>query len=295
MLYRARVGCTRWCAMTMTDEHIVQQIFDAKWVCNGFPKSGTHLLTQMVHVVAPYQEGTEGGLFNKPWAGTFNGNSWTTERLPLEHTCYKLGRVENGRMVKAHLGHSPELAEWMRLAGLVHVFIYRDLRDVAVSQAHHIINSKEERFAHPDPGAYPLDDFDAVLRLVIAGHQRFPGVATRWAHYAPWRDEGWVLAVRFEDLRYEPEEWAERIFTHAMLRNAETWDKTVTFDADGLAMVTRMMAKSSEQRERSATFRKGTAGQWREAFTEEHRRLWIANDPDRWLVRLGYEEDGWYG
>jgi hypothetical protein len=279
----------------MDTEHIVQQIFDAKWICNGFPKSGTHLLVQMVHPVAPFQTGTEAGLFDKPWAGTFNGNSWTEDWTPLEHTCYKLGRVGNGRMVKAHLGHTPELAEWMRLAGLVHIFIYRDLRDVAVSQAHHIIHAGEERFAHPDPSAYPLEDFDAVLALVIAGHKQFPGVVRRWSYYAPWLDVGWTLSVRFEDLRYEPEEWAERIFTYGMLRNAEVWDKTVTFDPDGLDAVVRVMSKAGQQRERSATFRKGEAGGWREAFTEEHKRLWIANDPDRWLVKLGYEEDGWYG
>lgn len=276
------------------NESIVQQIFDAKWVCNGFPKSGTHLLVQMVHPMAAFQEGTEGGLFEKPWAGTFIDNSWTTNWSPLEHTCYKLGRVSNGRMVKAHLGHSEPLAEWMRLAGLVHIFIYRDLRDVAVSQAHHIINSEEERFAHPAAMVYPLDDFDEVLALVISGHRRFPGVIERWKCYAPWLEVEWTLSVRFEDLRTEPKEWAGNIFRHGMRRNAEVWDRTVTFDPDGLGAVTNVMAKASQQHERSATFRKGNIGDWRDSFTERHIDLWKEYDPERWLVKLGYERAEWY-
>ena len=271
-----------------------EEIFDARWVCNGFPKSGTHLLVQMVHPIAPYQTGTEAGLFDKPWAGTFGGNSWTLNRLPLERTCYKLGRVNNGKMVKAHLGYSPELAEWMRLSGLVHVFIYRDLRDVAVSQAWHIINAEGERLAHPKPDAYPRDDFDETLALVIKGNGPFPGVVKRWQAYAGWLDVGWTLAVRFEDLRNDPEEAAENIFTYGMLRNAQIWDKTVDFKPDGLMKVVKTMAKASQQREQSATFRKGNIGDWRESFTDEHVRLWKERDQERWLVKLGYERNEWY-
>ena len=63
--------------MSEEAQGIAQQIFEAKWVCNGFPKSGTHLLVQLIHPIAPYQTGTDAGLFEKPWAGTFLDNSWT--------------------------------------------------------------------------------------------------------------------------------------------------------------------------------------------------------------------------
>jgi len=299
----------------VTEGGIVQQIFEAKWICNGFPKSGTHLLVQMVQPVAPYNPGTESGLFDKPWTGTFQGNSWTEEWAPLERTFFKAGRIRDGHMLKAHLGYNEDLERFLYLLGAVHIFIYRDLRDVAVSQAHHIIDSDavhifiyrdlrdvavsqahhiidsdEKRFAHPDPDVYPRDDFDEVLAQVIAGIERFPGVVERWRYYAPWLDVDWVLSVRFRDLRDEPKVWAERIFTHAVHRNADNWGREIEFDPDGLRAVVNVMAKASRLREKSPTFREGKVGGWQEAFTERHRELFKASDTEGWLVKLGFEK-----
>lgn len=301
----------------MTENGIAQQIFEAKWVCNGFPKSGTHLLVQLIQPLAPYQPATDAGLFEKPWSGTFLDNSWTNRWAPIEHTAFKLARVANGHMLKAHLGFTPELERFMYLLGCIHVFIYRDLRDVAVSQAYHIINSEKPGYelsedeelefttqvslwkpptlVHPEPEAYgPLEDFDGVLEKVIAGVDRFPGVVDRWEMYAGWLNVPWVLCVRYEQVLAERQEWARRIFQHAMRQHAVRWGKQVSFDPHGLDVVTSVMAKASTQTERSPTFRKGVAGGWQEAFTQRHMALWKQHDPDHWLVRLGYEEEGWY-
>lgn len=273
---------------------IAQEVFDAKWVCDSFPKSGTHLLHSMVSVIAQPQRGTEAGYFDQPWAGTFRGNSWTNKRIDLEWTCYKLGRIGNGRSVKAHLGYDEELANFMRLLRVVHIFIYRDLRDVAVSQTYHIINASDERLAHPNPEAYPLDDFDEVLKRVIVGHRLFPGVIDRWVEYAPWLDVDWTMKVRFEDLRDQPEVWAENIFKFAMEDHASCWHREVEYDPLGLRSLVHVMAQMSQRREESPTFRRGVSGEWKEAFTEDHVQLWKEHDPDRWLVKLGYEQEEWY-
>jgi hypothetical protein len=275
-------------------ETIAQDVFGVPWIINAFPKSGTHLATLMINPIARYQEGTEAGLFKLPWAGTFDDNSWSEKRIPLEITCFKLNRVNNARMVKTHLGHSQELDRWMWLAGLIHVFIYRDLRDVAVSQAWHIINSSDERLAHPEPEAYPRDNFDEVLALVIKGHKHFSGVIKRWQHYAPWIDVDWTLSVRYENLRNEPLEWAEKIFKYAMFRSAKLFKKKITFEPEGLKAVTHVMAQMSKRTDASPTFRKGQIGEWKKVFTDRHIALWKENDPDKWLVKLGYEQEQWY-
>lgn len=275
-------------------EGLVQQIFEARWICNGFPKSGTHLLVQMVHPLAPYQGGTDAGIFVRPWAGTFLDNSWTNRWSPIEQTCFKCGRVENGHMVKAHLGYLPELERFLYLLGVIHLFIYRDLRDVAVSQAWHIINAASDKLAHPRPEAYPQDDFDETLALVIAGTGEFPGVISRWSYYKGWLTVPWVMSLRYENLLDEPQEWAGRIFRYAMRQHADRWGKKVSFDPDGLEMVTRVMAKASQNREKSPTFREGKTGGWRDAFTERHCALWREYDPRHYLVTLGYEREEWY-
>jgi len=270
------------------NEGIAQQIFEAKWIANGFPKSGTHLLVMMIHPIAAYQRGTDAGVFDKPWVGTFADNSWTNRWTPIEHTCFKAGRIENGKMVKAHLGYTSELERFLYLLGVIHVFIYRDLRDVAISQAHHILNSEEERFAHPRPDYYPRDDFDEVLAQVIAGTPRFPGIVERWRYYAGWLVVPWVLSVRYEDLLVEPKRWATRIFTHAMEQHAGRWNKKVDFDEHGLDVVTDVMADFSQKTDKSPTFRRG-GSHWREVFTERHIDLFKEHDEEGWLVKLGYE------
>lgn len=280
----------------MTDEAIVQQVFQAKWIVNGFPKSGTHLLVQLLAPIAPYQPGTDEGLFKRPWSGTFLDNSWTNRWAPIEQTCFKLGRIEHGHMLKAHLGYMPELDRWLYLLGAIHIFIYRDLRDVAVSQAYHIINSSQATLVHPEPERYTaLGDFDEVLAAVISGIGPFPGVISRWQHYAGWLTAHWVMSVKFESVRTEPKEWAKRVFRYAMQRSATIWGRKVSFDLHGVDVLTTVMAKATEDRQKSPTFRKGNVGDWCEEFKGRHIDLWRKYDTEHWLTRLDYEEEAWYG
>lgn len=280
----------------MTNEAIAEQVFDVKWVVNGFPKSGTHLMVQLIQPLAPYQEPTDAGFFQKPWSGTFIDNSWSLRWAPIEQTCFKLARINNGRMLKAHLGYIPELERWMYLSGMIHVFIYRDLRDVAVSQAYHIINSEPDHLVHPGADEYrALGGFDEILAAVITGLGRFPGLVNRWQYFENWLHVPWVFSAKFEQVLAEPKWWAERIFKHAMKRSAHTFERKVTFDPHGLDVLTTVMANASKQREKSPTFRKGNVGDWQEEFKGHHIDLWKTHDTEKWLERLRYEGSEWYG
>lgn len=274
--------------MTESDGHVVKQIFGSKWIANGFPKSGTHLLSHMLYPIAPFQEGTEGGYFEQPWAATFRGYSWTLDWVPVEQICFRMGRIGNGKSVKAHLGHDPKLAEFIRLLGALHVFIYRDLRDVAVSQAFHILNASDERLAHPAPEKYDREDFDALLLQVIEGHAGFPGLVERWEAWAPWLDEDWTIPVTFENLREDPKRYAKNIFVAGMQRAGQNFGVDVDFDPHGVDVVTDTMVQFTRQ-DASPTFRKGKVGGWREHFKECHVEALKATGGYDWLYRLGYE------
>jgi hypothetical protein len=276
-------------------EKLVQQIFDSKWIINGFPKSGTHLLVQLIAPIAPYQPATEVGLFARPWSGTFLDNSWTNRWAPIEQTCIKLGRVQPGYMLKGHLGYMPELDRFLQLMGAIHIFIYRDLRDVAVSQAYHIVHSSKETLSHPDPERYTdLGNFADILAAVISGIGPFPGVIARWEHYTGWFRAQCVMTVKFEDVIADPKLWAERIFRYAMKRSAGIFGRDVLFDSHGLDVLTSVMATATKQTDRSPTFRKGNVGDWRQEFGEQHIDLWRKYDVEHWLERLGYEGAEWY-
>lgn len=278
------------------DSHLAQQIFGAKWIANGFPKSGTHLLAMMLRPLAPYEGPTEAGHFDKPWAGTFRDNSWTLRRKPIEDTAFRIARISNGHMVKAHLGHTEELARFIYLAGAIHVFVYRDLRDVAVSQAHHIIGSDSERLAHPAPDIYTRDDFDTLLLEVIRGHKQFPGLVDRWEQFAPWIEDDWTYAVKYEELMADRKGHAQKMFSYAMERMGRRFGVKISLDPLGTEAVVSTMVAFSERKDLSPTFRRGEPGNWRESFRPEHVAAFNETGGGEWLVKLGYEDDseGWY-
>lgn len=278
--------------MSEDKDHLSQQIFEAKWIANGFPKSGTHLLARMLLPVAPLQRGTEAGYFEQPWAGTFRDNSFSLARQPYRQTTFRLGRVGNGRMIKAHLGHTPDLARFLDDLGAIHVMIYRDLRDVAVSQAYHILNAEDdERLTHPNPDAYNREDFDQLLLQVIKGHERYPALVDRWEEFAPWLDDPWTYCVKFEDLVTEPKEWAGLIWAQAMHKMAQRFGVNIHFDPVGAEAVVTTMAASAQRRDLSPTFRRGESGGWQEEFKAEHVAAFVETGGAEWLTKLKYEQD----
>lgn len=275
----------------MSESVIERYPFQAKWYLNGFPKSGLHLVAQMLHPVAQPQPAEDIDLWKKPWAGTFKRNSWSEEWTAPEQALYRIGRLQDGHFLKSHTGYTDEVERFLYFLGVAHVFIYRDPRDVAVSQAYHILNENDERFCHPGKELYrAMDGFSDVLMAVIRGVDRYPGVMQRWRHYAPWLDVDWVHRVRFEDLRADPHGCAEAILRYGFDRVAPLYGQKLIVDEDAVSIVVQMMVANSERTGRSPTFRKGTVGQWREEFTEAHRAAFKETDAEGWVVKLGYEE-----
>ena len=264
--------------------------FAAKWYLNGFPKSGLHLATLMMRPVA--KPLADEGLFNRPWAGTFQDNSWTARWVPPEKVLYKISRLTDGHFLKGHCAYVPAVERFLWYAGISHVFIYRDLRDVAVSQSYHVISEEDDRMSHPDKALYrAMDSHEDVLKAVVGGYRQYPGVLDRWATYVEWMNVGWTLRVRFEDLRERPYEAAARILRYGLGRVAPIFECQLKVVQEVFDLCVEAMVQAGADTAKSPTFRKGTVGQWREEFTPEIKALFKDCDRENWLVKLGYERD----
>jgi len=263
---------------------------EAKWILNGFPKSGLHLVTNMLRpVVKPMPPGQ---FRAKHWSGTFREHSWSNEWANMDLMYFQMSQVQMGHYLKGHIGHTLEIEDFLWKLGVAKVFIFRDLRDVVVSQAHHILNENDDRFVHPGKDEYrALPDFDAVLEACIVGLGEWPGVLARWELYAPWRDVKWVLPVRYERAREIPHIVAGELLKYSVARVGGLIGISISDVGEGYAPVCKMMADASQQTEFSPTFRKGEIGGWREAFTERHKQLFKQVDENDWLIQLGYERD----
>jgi hypothetical protein len=194
-----------------------------------------------------------------------------------------------------HAGYDKRLARLLKYANIGHIFIYRDLRDIAVSQAHHIHDESkgQAHWQHAHKDLYRmLGSFDATLLAVIEGLGPYPGVVERWGEYAPWLKNKQVLALRYEDLLDQMIEMAVKILVYLM-KNAtdllEGHKFGIDMDPEDAARLAKRMAASTIVP--SPTFRRGVAGGWRDEFTSEHVEAFKRSDPDGVLMELGFETD----
>ena len=162
-------------------------------------------------------------------------------------------------------------------------FIYRDPRDMLVSQVFFATDMHEEHGMHEYYKSLP--DFGERLKVAITGIDRgglhMVSVKQRYEGVFQWLEQKNVMCLRFEDLIND------RVATlKAMLNEVErTGYRIPTPRETALPILIDAI-----QPRKSHTFRSGKTGGWREHFTEEHKRLFkdVAGDL---LVRLGYEKN----
>ncbi len=247
---------------------------------NSVPKSGTHLLTQIV----------EGLASNDDW-GTFLNflHLLTLHEAPIEDVHSQMKKLVPGETARGHLFWHKSLADLIEEKQIVSYFIYRDPRDVALAEARYLKTNHRLHRMHRVFRSLSPDD---ALMLAIKGWTEspdkklyYPDIGTRYRRYTGWLTHEHTLAVRFEDLRgKDAESWTRRIVTHYV--NASGHDER---SAD--EMLSRAM--ESIDPTRSPTYRQGRVGGWRGEYTAGHRDAFhrLAGPL---LIEMGYEsDDGW--
>lgn len=264
----------------------------AKFYLNGFPKAGLHLLTGLMR---PLAKPMYGDLFHAPWVSSHQGNSWKSDLHPHSQVCFGIGRTAEGHYTNGHLGYDIIYDLFMDRLGIIHIFIYRDPRDVAVSQAHVLWHGGEEHdksnsdIEHPARHEFrAMADFDEVLSAVINGHEDYPGVMARWDLYAPWLPRSWMLSVKFEDIIDDRAVVAEQILDHMTARLNSILVADMKLETGTKIELVKAMMVSSHDTDASPTFRRGAVGDWREYFTETHVKQFQKSDGANELIQLGY-------
>lgn len=243
----------------------------------SFPKSGTHLLDQILlgfSNVAPYSKRLHS------FYAEYEGESGR-KRTP-EQALDWLDSLQPRDIASAHLFARPEAIARVCSPRFVPYFIFRDPRDVVVS---HVFYVTEMEARHVHHGYYQaLPDFNARLHASILGRPdadvEFPDIAARFAPYLGWLDQPDVQSLHFEDLIHDRASALSRIMDHFLARASLPLPRELVLDAIESAIDPR----------RSPTFRSGKTGEWKKYFTEEHKTAFkdIAGDL---LIRLGYEKN----
>jgi hypothetical protein len=245
---------------------------------NSFPKSGTHLLIQVMKAFSKIGLAVDSGL---PAVLTYDGP--TGQPRSPSTILRDLQRLRPGDVSYGHLHALPQVVSLLTRHGMATFFIYRDPRDVVVSHVHYV-TEMEPNHVHHDFYRYTLKTFDERLRVSILGRPGlatpFPDIRGRFDPYLGWLEHPKVLSLQFEDFVTNQDATLLKILDYAKSRG---------FSLDVDEHHALQILKASIDPALSPTFRSGKVGKWREAFTEEHITLFKEVSGDL-LVRLGYEQ-----
>ena len=246
---------------------------------NAMPKSGSHLLTQVLEGL------TEIAPVVNPGFPPVNRDE-ANRPLPPEQMLAELRAMRPGDLRYGYVHAEEPYCSLLTASGWATIFIYRDPRDMLVS---HVFYATDLYEGHGMHRYYKkLDSMEARLNAAIEGVRdpEFPlsSVRERYDSYLGWFDYPEVLPLRFEDLILNRAAALNRLLDFLDgrgLRIAASRDQAIAALEAGIAP------------RKSGTFRKGQPGEWREHFTEANKARFkeVAGDL---LVRLGYEEgDDW--
>jgi hypothetical protein len=243
----------------------------------SFPKSGTHLLDQILlgfANVAPYARHLHS------FYAEYEGESGV-KREP-EQALQWLDSLRPRDVASAHLFARPDAVVRVTSPHFIPYFIFRDPRDVVVS---HVFYVTEMELRHVHHAYYQsLPDFDARLKISILGRQdtdiEFPNIAERFLPYLGWLDQPEVLTIHFEGLIQDRVQTLNRIIDHFLARVPLPTSRQLILDS----------LESSINPAKSPTFRLGKTGEWKKHFTDEYKKIFKDCTGDL-LIRLGYETD----
>ena len=246
---------------------------------NSFPKSGTHLLTQVLAGFANF------GPFNVTGLKAitmFDGPTGTPH--PAKEIQTALARLRPGDIGYGHLHATPEITAALCRDGVAPYFILRDPRDVVVSHVFYV-TQLEPNHVHHRYYVEELNTFEERLKVSILGRpdfeNPFPDIYGRFEPYMGWLDQPEMLLLRFEEFILNRHAALETVLNHAIRRGfAYTGEIETAVNA-----LSHTIAP-----ENSPTFRSGKVGGWKQHFSPEIKDLFKQVSGDL-LIRLGYEQD----
>ncbi|WP_166507154.1 sulfotransferase domain-containing protein [Frigidibacter mobilis] len=234
-------------------------------IVNSLPKSGTHLLMQIA------QE-----LPDRRYFGSFIAQtpSMTLRMRSQGEIDRKIAAIVPGEVLGTHLYYTPETEAALRKINAIHLFIWRDPRDVLLSEAHYLAKMNRWHAMHKAFAALP--DAETQVRFAITGNGgNYPGAEERIGSYMGWLTSDSCLSLRYEEL-VDPQTQLGQC-----QRILDVYKATAR--APGSLPSAEMLVDAINPA-RSHTFNRGGIGRWRKemspanlALCEERLGPWLAS------------------
>lgn len=249
-------------------------------LCNAMPKSGTHLLFQILYAIPGFA----------PWDHIVASESLTGFTNSARHVQWKLGCAPPASIVRSHIYYSQEMLSVLSHRPWRRFLMLRDPRDVVVSFARwaareqrlplhtyftEVLTEEPERILATIEGIAPGVPADQLVGL--------PSLANQWKRFAGWLQDPGTFVVQFEDLVGRTG-GGEDVKRFDVVRGIFDWLNISSETID----IEKQFSSDLLTSKASATFHKGRIGSWRECFTDQHKERFKAITGTL-LTDLGYE------
>ncbi|MGB7873629.1 MAG: sulfotransferase domain-containing protein, partial [Anaerolineales bacterium] len=225
---------------------------------NSKPKSGSHLLWQILNGFTQIMP------FAYVAADPIRTIKKSGGRRSVDEIASDLRRIPRSVIGWGYVEASPENVAVLCQPARVNYFIYRDPRDLLVSQVFFATDMYEGHGMHEFYKSLP--DFGDRLKVAITGIDRdglkMVSVKQRYEGVFEWLEQSHVMCIRYEDLINDRD-----ATLNAMLDEVEkTGYKIPASREEALEILVEAF-----QPKKSQTYRSGTTGGWKEYFTNEHK------------------------
>lgn len=222
-------------------------------VLNSIPKSGTHLLHQ---VLKPLELRDFGGFLATTPSVSLR------KRTQAEHVDY-LQRLFHRELLSGHIHFDEEVAATIGRLGQPMITIIRDPRDVFISELDYL--SEMNKWHRMHRFYKKASDDEAAFTLCLEGIPDasfcYPSFPERIEPYLGWLSKTSTLTVRFERLRNTATQKDEILTIARYVKRFGLWSGAESsFVEQSLACIDPSA---------SHTFRKGGIGTWRERLSDD--------------------------
>jgi hypothetical protein len=222
------------------------------FLLNSVPKSGTHLMKQILLGLP--------NITHNPEHAFYEGL-----RHNDQENLQKLKQMKPNTFAAGHVYYSKEWASMLRQLGIKHIFIIRDLRDIVISYTHFIV----EKYPYHPLREYMTQQlktskerYMTLIQGIKIKDLNYPNIAEWYTSFHGWLNDPNALILTFEELMGSAQ--TRRL---ALIRIANfLWEDRAP--SIGIPqMVQRMNANIKPSK--SITYRTGKIGNWKKEFDQE--------------------------
>tara|TARA_B100000614_G_C14561605_1_gene497401 strand:- start:4072 stop:4905 length:834 start_codon:yes stop_codon:yes gene_type:complete len=242
---------------------------------NSFPKSGTHLLYQLF------------------WKSNFVNDYKSfiashPSRQKKQNSYIKVNQNINdllkAELIRGHIFYHKSTEELIKNKNIINYFIYRDPRDVVISEANYLYNMNRFHVLHKY--FKKINNLEDRIKFSIMGNDflntggTYKNIKDRFLDYRGWLN-GSCHSIKYEDLVGSNQSQIVRDILSFYIENSD-----VNFKVDEII---KDSIKSIDP-SKSHTFNTGGTAKWKKIFNSEHKDI-FKKYAGKLLIELKYEEN----